>query len=409
MSVRTPKYRLHKATGQALVQIDGRRIYLGKYGTPESEERYRRTVAEWLDGCLKPDESYSIAIRDHSLTVTELISGYFNFAKTYYVKNGKPTDELYGLMAAFRPLRSLYGGKVAARFGPKQLKVVRQAMIESDHSRRYINDNINRIRRMFKWAVENEVVSAHVYQALEAVGGLKKGRSAARETRPIQPVGDDRVDATLPHLPEIVADMVRFQRLTGCRPGEVCIIRPCDVDTSGDVWEYRPESHKTEHHGRERVVFIGPKAQDVLRPYLLREKTAYCFSPSDSVRKHHDRRREQRKSPMTPSRARRRRKTDRSRAPGDRYTKDSYRQSIQRACDRAFPPPEELSDTEIKKWRTSSCWSPNQLRHTVGTEIRRRFGLEAAQVTLGHASAQVTQIYAERDSLKAAAIMGEVG
>ena len=81
MSVRTPKYRLHKATGQTLVQIDGRRIYLGKYGTPESEELYRRTVAEWLDGGLKPDESYSIAIRDHSLTVAELISGYFNFAK----------------------------------------------------------------------------------------------------------------------------------------------------------------------------------------------------------------------------------------------------------------------------------------------------------------------------------------
>ncbi len=48
------------------------------------------------------------------------------------------------------------------------------------------------------------------------------------------------MDSTLPYLPAVVADMVRFQRLTGARPGEVCQLRPCDVDWSGDVWEYRP-------------------------------------------------------------------------------------------------------------------------------------------------------------------------
>ena len=59
------------------------------------------------------------------------------------------------------------------------------------------------------------------------------------------------------YLPTVVADMVRFQRATGCRPGEVCIVRPCDVDTTGDVWSYRPQSHKTEHHGRQRVILIS--------------------------------------------------------------------------------------------------------------------------------------------------------
>ena len=68
-----------------------------------------------------------------------------------------------------------------------------------------------------------------------------------------------------------------FWQLTGCRPAEVCLVRPCDVDTSGDVWIYRPELHKTEHHGRERIICIGPKGQDVLRPYLLRAEGAYCF------------------------------------------------------------------------------------------------------------------------------------
>ena len=50
------------------------------------------------------------------------------------------------------------------------------------------------------------------------------------------PVDDAAVDSTLPHRPAVVADMVRFQRLAGSRPAEVCTIRPCDVDTSGDMW-----------------------------------------------------------------------------------------------------------------------------------------------------------------------------
>jgi len=64
----------------------------------------------------------------------------------------------------------------------------------------------------------------------------------------------------------VVADMVRFQRFTGARPGEVCQIRPIDVDRSGEVWTYRPESHKTEHHGRQRIIYVGPQAQEVLAP-----------------------------------------------------------------------------------------------------------------------------------------------
>ena len=64
---------------------------------------------------------------------------------------------------------------------------------------------------------------------------------------------------------------------------------------------------------------------------------------------------------------------------------------------------------ELAKWQSEHRWSPNQLRHTAGTAIRKRFGLEAAQVILGHASADVTQIYAERDLQKAVDIMREVG
>ena len=54
-------------------------------------------------------------------------------------------------------------------------------------------------------------------------------------------------------------------------------------------------------------------------------------------------------------------------------------------------------------------WHPNQLRHSLGTEVRQKFGLEAAQVVLGHSKADVTQVYAERDQRLAVEVARQVG
>jgi integrase len=163
---------------------------------------------------------------------------------------------------------------------------------------------------------------------------------------------------------------------------------------TADVWSYRPHRHKTEHHGRQRIVFIGPKAQHVVRPYLLREESAYCFSPVESELKRRLLRHERRVTPLScGNRPGTNRNPERKRPPLDRYTTASYRRAVEYAC---------------RKLATDK-WHPNQLRHTAATEIRRQFGLEAAQVTLGHSKLDVTQVYAERDLNKAQAIMREVG
>ena len=281
-------------------------------------------------------------------------------------------------------------------------------MIDSGLSRGVVNAYVGRIKRCFRWGVENELVSPTVFHGLQAVRGLQRGRTKARETAPVLPVEQSVIDATLPHLPPIIADMVRIQHLTGCRPAEVCDMRPCDIDRSGDVWSYRPESHKTEHHGRQRTIHIGPKAQQVLLPYLLRDGEAHCFSPAESEKARHRQQREQRRSKVQPSQRSRRKKAPK-RPAGDDYDHNSYRRAIHRACDAVFPPPENLDDVKVAEWKKSHRWSPNRLRHSAATAIRQRFGLEAAQVTLGHASADVTQVYAERDSAKAAEVMRLIG
>jgi len=283
-------------------------------------------------------------------------------------------------------------------------------MIDAGHSRRYINDNIDRLRRMFRWGASEELIPAAVYESLRTVESLPKGRSEARETDPVEPVDDVTVESTLVHLPPVIRDMVQLQRLTGARPTEVCILRPNDVDRSDDVWRYVPESHKTEHHGRSRVIFIGPRAQDILRPYLLRESTAFCFQPKESERKRLDARHAARTTPLSygnkPGSNRQRKPR---RTAGDRYDRNSYRRAIHRACDKAFPPKQELEGDALKEWQSAHRWSPNQLRHTAATDIRKRYGAEAAQVILGHAKLNTTEIYAERDLSKAMEIARQVG
>ena len=309
---------------------------------------------------------------------------------------------------AMKPLLKLYRHTPAGGFGPKALKTVRQAMIDADLSRRVINRHIGRIRRMFKWAVENELVPASVSHGLQAVRGLQKGRTQAREPKPVRPVADSIVDATLPYLSPVVADMVRFQRLTGARPAEVCMLRPCDVDRSGDVWQYRPETHKTIHHECERLIFIGPKAQAVLLPRLLRDSTAYCFSPAEAEKGRRNKQRQDRKSPVQPSQKNRRKRKPAKR-PGDRYDTASYRRAIHNAADKADAAARKKSGKTESGERIIPRWSPNRLRHSAATEIRRRHGLEAAQVILGHSKADVTQVYAERDIAKAIEVAREVG
>jgi len=267
-------------------------------------------------------------------------------------------------------------------------------MIEQGWCHRYINKQVIRVRRMFVWAVENELLPVAVHQALAAVQGLAKNWSAAREKPPVGPVSDEHVEAVVPLVTPVIAAMIRMQRLTGMRPQEVVLMRPGDVDRSDPgCWVYRPHRHKLEHHDRERVVFFGPRAQEVIKPWLDREPDAYCFRPGDAVAARNARSRTNRKTPPRPSEARRTRKPDPKRAPGRRYTKDSYRVAIQRACRRVGIPP----------------WSPNQLRHAQATELRRRFGIEAAQAVLGHSELGVTQVYAERDLSRARQVMREVG
>jgi hypothetical protein len=189
MPVRTPSYHLHKPSGRAVVTLSGKDHYLGRFGSAESREAYDRLLAEWLASRRRPAQSRCKPV--DLISINELLVAYWEHVRRYYVKAGEPTSEQDTIRQALRPVRQLYGDINATDFSPLGLKAVRQAMIERGWCRTFINRQVNRIKKMFAWAAENELVPIQVYEALANVAGLRQGRTEAREKPPVRRVPDE--------------------------------------------------------------------------------------------------------------------------------------------------------------------------------------------------------------------------
>lgn len=373
---RIPSYRLHKASGQAVVTLSGRDHYLGQHGSPESREAYNRLIAEWLSAGRQ-----SPAQPSPDATVSEVLSAYFAYARTYYVTpEGRPTSQLDRVLRSLAAARKLYGSTPARLFGAAALRACRDAMVAEGWCRRVVNQRVGCLKRAWKWAAAEELIPASLWHSLSAVEGLRAGRTSARESEPVEPAPEAAIAAVLPRLLPALRDVANLQLLTAMRPGEVLALRPCELDRSGDVWVYRPSAHKTRHRGHERTILFGPKAQAILAPYLLRDESQYCFSPREAVERRY-------------RELGRKIRFGKGRVPGTRYQVTSYAHAVQKACDK------------LKVGR----WHPHQLRHNAATRLVEQFGWETARIILGHRHINTTRIYAADDLARAMDAIRRVG
>ena len=296
---------------------------------------------------------------------------------------------------AMAPVAELYAESPVDEFGALQFKAVRTKWTsDPTRSRGYVNAQMKRVLRFLKWGVGEGKIPARIVEECRCVTGLKRGKCGLEDREPVQPVKVDLVEATLPHLTQVVADMVRFQLATACRPGELVRLTPGMIDRSKDVWKISLSEHKTASRGKQRTIYVGPNAQKILQPYLFRPADKCCFSPRESERQRLDAIHAARITPLScGNRPGKNTARKPKRPPGEAYDAGSYANSIRYACKRA----------------KLEHWSPNQLRHTAATIIREQFGLEAAQVILGHSELTVTQIYAETDQKKAIEIALKIG
>jgi integrase len=410
--MRVPKYRPRKDRDSAYVEMDGRRLGLpGRFNSPESKEAYRRLLNEYLRTHATKAKTKPIR-PTWEITVAELVAAWLDHCKTYYACANTRSNEYSNCRYAARPLVALRGDTAVVDFGAADLKAVRDAMITgswtSDKAkrpikpwpRRHANAQVNRIKRMFRWGLEEGMVPPEVSAIAGAVAPLAKGRTIAAETDDVPPVEDRIVDATLPHLPAVVRAMVEIQRATGMRSDNLCALRPCDVDRTGPIWLYIPPAHKGTTREKLLVVPLGPRCQAALRPYLHRQAEAFCFSPREVVGRAVGRR-----------------------APGTRYTTGSYRRAVERACELAFGMPAELRLVPRKlppeerrrlldlaaQWRQKYCWNPHQLRHSAVQRAKQARGLDGARAYVGHSAVKTTQIYEQRDLDLACEIARAIG
>lgn len=366
--MRLPKYRRHTSRNKAFVEIDGKRIYLpGSFGSPESRMEYaklcetirsqprRHVVSSKLE---RPARNQS--------TVADVVVAFLVHAKSYYPESqGSAADEFECCRVVGERLIRFAGITPAESFGPLKLKAFRDHLVEHRFtrgkdtqerrfSRKYINQHINRARRMFRWAASEELVSAEVWQSLKAVDGLRSGRTDAPDRDKRQPVGWQDVELTLPELSPDLARAVELQWLTGVRPQSIVEAKADQFDLAEKVWHPR---HKNEFRGQSLVVPLGPRALEIAAEQIAAARgSEFLFCPILASRRGDPRH-------------------------GLKYTVHTYKQALQRAQKRAG---------------VSPLWTPHQLRHGRATQVRNAFGLEAAQAVLGHASIDATQIYASR-------------
>ena len=378
-----PKLCWYKTRCCGRVRIPGRgTVYLGDKGSwpdgrkkppREIEEAYRREVAAWNAAAA---EGTSALPPKGTCTLKQLAAAYGKHCLRYYTKRGKPTQEVHLIKTAVMSAVRLYGSLPAADFGKDELKTVRAELERSGrYNREVINALLQRIRRMFRWAAEEaDLLSEDVWLRLRVVGGLKKGRTKARESAEVKPVSDEHLEAVLPHVSETLRAMMRLQRFTGMRPIEVCRMRAGDVGPDPEepaLWLYRvrDDANKLAHHGIPRTVWIGPRGQDVLRPWLER---AQAQGVDTWVFPRHRPKFKRGEGCITPG---------------------MYGFYIRQACKAAGVP----------------NFGPNQIRHSRATQTRQAFGLEGSQGELGHERVETTQIYAQRSADLVRRIARETG
>ena len=350
----TPKMTRH-ATGQAVVRLGGRDHYLGPFGSVQAQTRFDALVSRWLANGRRLPE------RGERPTVNELVLAYITQYLDQRWPEGDP--ENHDCRRALKVLRDLHGRCRLSDFGPLKLREVMDYFLSRDWTRGQVVRQMSRVKRLFRWGCEREWLDGNTYHALQCVRMPRKGDPRCRESEPVPPAPIADVEAAKAELPAHVAAMVDVQLLTGCRAGEVCSMRPCDVDRSGDVWAFTPCDHKTKHHGKRRTVFIGPKCQAVLSAWLdAAGDEEHVFRPAQ-------------------------------RNGGPKFQTREYRQHVHRACDRAGVPK----------------WNVGQLRHNFATACRADATLDAVQVLLGHSEVSTTQVYALADRKKAEERIRRVG
>ena len=283
-----PEIKIRPDNGYARITIGGVRHALGKSpGGKVSIEQEREAARLWLEHLNgSPQVSTPVDDQDKGPTIAELCMAYLDYADKYFIyRDGRYAHRThtssYGNAKRVCALLDPWYDMPTADFEPKQLQEMMAAQVAKGLKRTTINKYRKDCLTVFSWGVPQKLIPASVVDTLKYVKGLKAGRTDAVESEGVQAVSDDVVEATIKEAHPILAAMIRFQRLTGSRPAETCILRGCRIDkTDGDIWVYFPEYWKTQLTAKKkdrRAIMIDEQLQEIIAPFLNRPDDQYCL------------------------------------------------------------------------------------------------------------------------------------
>ncbi len=368
---RIPKLLAH-ARGYFFVRITGpdgkRRDHILGRDRANTEFQYNQFVAERCKGRINP-QVQSQPIRSRvNLSIDELVGQYLETIRDQY----EPTDSFRDYKKVGELLSRLYGNLPTTAFLIPHFQRLIRTMISSGFALRTINVRIGFVKHFFKYALDCEAITAEQFFKIKSVPRLRRGDNRVKPERIVPPVEVDVVNRTIPYFSPMIADMVTVQLHSGMRAGELCRMNWSEIDRSGGIWMYRPAKHKTASKGKTRAIPLGTVCRGVLSHYT-ESAGDYVFNPQDI---------ERRASAVCKPRA-----TNLKTC----YDTERYTREIRRGVNAA------ISAGAIA---TDERWTSHQLRHRAGTDARAMFGIDAAQLLLGHSDVRTTERYAIPDESK---------
>jgi integrase len=282
-------------------------------------------------------------------TLTALVQDYLMARNNDPLRNPLDRRDENNTKQAFRFLVECYPLTLPSEIDGEALEKYQIFLVLKGYARTQCNRLVKFVKMVFNWAARYKHISEERAFSLRTVRDLLPS-PAIKENKRRKPCPESYIDAILPFLRAVIADMLRLIVLHGMRPNEVCTIKASDIDFvyDGVNWLYMPEKHKTYRRGLERAVVLCKASQAILKPYLrLDEPDKTVFLNSR----------------------------------GNTFTARSFGRVIKIAIEKHKLPKFVLY----------------QVRHMVGTKTAKRYGLEPTRALLGHTDTRMTRRYVDGD------------
>lgn len=344
-----PTLRRHSFHGHAYVQFGKKQMNLGPWGSQQAKDKYAAILKEWAKhNSIKP------FVPKPNCKVSRLVAEYLRLLEPRVSRAEHKKNQT--LLTTFL---ADYYRMPAADFGKAELKAIRAQLQAQGRVREQINKEIGRIRRCFKWGVNEDMVPAAALVNLQAVPDLAIGEGIDNDD--VQPVPIRDLIRVSWKVNQMIRDMIFIQVRVGMRPGELCAMRGEElhegsvrigtntVTVPGGLL-FAPTEHKNKKRKKILVYLIGPRAKKLLEKYQKSQGRMF-------------------------------------------YAYKTYHDTIQEAC-------RELGIPE---------WSPGRLRHNYMGRWERLFGIEAASASVSHSSINTTAIYVQKNLAQSKNFSDKIG